>query len=125
MKTLVILFAFFLPVSALTPNLAPVTKALSEGDAATLGTYLDNSVDLTLFDKQTVVDKATATTTLRDFFSKNKPKSFNTVHQGSSKGAGSHYTIGDLTVGSGNLKVYLYYKAAGDKPVIQEIRIEK
>ena len=125
MKTLVILFAFFLPVSAPMPNLAPVTKALSEGDAATLGTYLDNSVDLTLFDKQTVVDKATATTTLRDFFSKNKPKSFNIVHQGSSKGAGSHYTIGDLSVASGNLKVYLYYKAAGDKPVIQEIRIEK
>ena len=125
MKTLLILFVFFLPVSALMPNLTPVTKALSEGDAATLGTYLDNSVDLTLFDKQTVVDKATATTTLRDFFSKNKPKSFNTVHQGSSKGAGSHYTIGDLSVGSGNLKVYLYYKAVGEKPVIQEIRIEK
>lgn len=125
MKTLVILFAFLLPVAAVTPNLAPVTKALSEGDATTLGSYLDNSVDLTLLDKQSVVDKAAATTILRDFFSKNKPKSFNTVHQGSSKGAGSHYTIGSLSATSGNFKVYLYYKSAGDKPVIQEIRIEK
>jgi Domain of unknown function (DUF4783) len=125
MKTLVILFAFLLPVAAVSPNLAPVTKALSEGDATTLGSYLDNSVDLTLFDKQSVVDKATATATLRDFFSKNKPKSFNTVHQGSSKGAGSHYTIGDLAVANGNLRVYLYYKTVGEKPVIQEIRIEK
>ena len=125
MKTLVILFAFLLPVSVLTPNLTPVTKALSEGDAATLSNYLDNSVDLTLLDKQTVVDRATATTTLRDFFAKNKPKSFNTEHQGSSKGAGSHYTIGSLVATSGNFKVYLYYKSAGDKPVVQEIRIEK
>jgi Domain of unknown function (DUF4783) len=125
MKTLVILFAFLLPVTAITPNLTPVTKALSEGDAATLSNYLDNSVDLTLLDKQTVVDKATATATLRDFFAKNKPKSFNTEHQGSSKGAGSHYTIGSLVATSGNFKVYLYYKSAGEKPVVQEIRIEK
>ncbi len=125
MKTLVILFAFLLPVSAVTPNLTPVTKALSEGDAATLSNYLDNSVDLTLLDKQTVVDRTTATTTLRDFFAKNKPKSFNTEHQGSSKGANSHYTIGSLSATSGNFKVYLYYKSAGDKPVVQEIRIEK
>jgi Domain of unknown function (DUF4783) len=125
MKTLVILFAFLLPVSIVTPNLAPVTKALSEGDAATLSIYLDNTVDLTLLDKQTVVDKNAATTALRDFFAKNKPKAFNTEHQGSSKGAGSHYTIGSLSATSGNFKVYLYYKSAGDKPVIQEIRIEK
>jgi hypothetical protein len=125
MKTLVILFAFLFPVSTVAPNLTPVTKALSEGDAATLSNYLDNSVDLTLLDKQTVVDKATATTNLREFFSKNRPKSFNTVHQGSSKGADSHYTIGDLGASNGNFRVYLYYKNVGEKPVIQEIRIEK
>jgi hypothetical protein len=125
MKTLVILFAFLLPASASMPNLAPVTKALSEGDAATLSNYLDNTVDLTLLDKQTVVDRASATTILRDFFAKNKPKTFNTEHQGSSKGAGSHYTIGSLNATSGNFKVYLYYKSAGEKPLVQEIRIEK
>jgi hypothetical protein len=125
MKTLVILFAFLLPASASMPNLAPVTKALSEGDAATLSNYLDNTVDLTLLDKQTVVDRAAATTILRDFFAKNKPKTFNTEHQGSSKGAGSHYTIGSLNATSGNFKVYLYYKSAGEKPLVQEIRIEK
>ncbi len=125
MKTLIILFAFLLPVSTVTPNLTPVTKALSEGDASTLSNYLDNSVDLTLLDKQTVVDKATATSNLREFFAKNKPKSFNTVHQGTSKGADSHYTIGELNVSNGNFRVYLYYTNMGEKPVIKEIRIEK
>jgi hypothetical protein len=126
MKFLFVLFTIFLPASQqITPNLTPVTKAISEGDAATLSSFFDNSVDITLIDKQQVYDKAQATNLLRDFFSKNKPRSFNTVHQGSAKGAASHYTIGDLSAISGSFRVYLYYKSAGDRPVIQEIRIEK
>ena len=125
MKTLVILFALLMPASFVAPNIAPVTKALSEGDAATLGNYLDSSVELTVLASQNVYDKAQATNALRDFFTKNRPHSFNAVHQGSSKGSSSHYTIGDLTSSSGNYRVYLYYKSVGDKPIIQEIRIEK
>jgi Domain of unknown function (DUF4783) len=125
MKTLVILFAFFLPASLVTPNFAPISKALSEGDAATLNNYMDNTIDITLFDKQSVLDKNAATNALRDFFAKNKPKSFTIDHQGSSKGANSHYTIGSLNASNGNFKVYVYYKSDGEKPVIQEIRIEK
>ena len=47
------------------------------------------------------------------------------VHQGTSKGNASHYTIGDMQTASGNYRVYLYYKSAGDKVLIQEMRIEK
>ena len=125
MKTLVILFAFLLPVSLVTPDFSPVSKALSEGDAASLNNYMDNSIDITLFAKQTVVDKNTATNLLRDFFGKNKPKSFSIDHQGSSKGANSHYTIGSLNASNGSFKVFVYYKGDGERPVIQEIRIEK
>jgi Domain of unknown function (DUF4783) len=126
MKFLLVFFTFLLPASQqITPNLAPVTKAISEGDAATLSNYLADAVDLTLMDKQQVYDKAQATNLLRDFFSKNKPRSFNTVHQGSAKGAASHYTIGDLSATSGSFRVYLYYKSSGERPVIEEIRIEK
>ena len=125
MKTLIIVFSLLMPASFLQPNIAPITKALSEGDATTLGNYLDNSVELTVLASQNVYDKAQATNALRDFFAKNKPHSFNAVHQGSSKGSSSHYTIGDLASASGNYRVYLYYKSVGDKPIIQEIRIEK
>jgi hypothetical protein len=126
MKFLIVFFTMFLPASQqITPNLAPITKAISEGDAATLSNYFDNSVDITLLDKQQVYDKAQATNLLRDFFSKSKPRAFNTVHQGSAKGASSHYIIGDLSATSGSFRVYVYYKTAGDRPLIQEIRIEK
>ena len=114
-----------MPATFLMPNMVPVTKALSEGDASTLANYHDESVDITILDKQSVQNKTQATGALRDFFGKNKPRTFNIVHQGSSKGADSHYTIGDLAANSGNFRVYLYYKSAGDKPIIQEIRIEK
>ena len=125
MKTLIVIFALLMPVAMEQPNLATVTKALSEGDASTLGNYLDNTVELTILASQNVYNKAQATAVLNDFFTKNKPRSFNAVHQGSSKGSASHYTIGDLSSATGNYRVYLYYKSVGDKPVIQEIRIEK
>lgn len=125
MKTLVVLFSLFMATSMSQPNIAPITKALSEGDAATLSNYLDNSVEITVLTAQNVYDKAQATKALGDFFAKNKPRSFNAVHQGSSKGSSSHYTIGDLASASGTYRVYLYYKSVGEKPVIQEIRIEK
>ena len=125
MKTLVVLFSLFMVTSIEVPNIAPITKALSEGDAATLSNYLDNSVEITVLTAQNVYDKAQATKALGDFFAKNKPRSFNAVHQGSSKGSSSHYTIGDLASASGTYRVYLYYKSVGEKPIIQEIRIEK
>ncbi len=125
MKSLILVFAFFMPSFFGAPNIAPITKALSEGDATTLSNYLDSSVELTVLAAQNVYDKAQATAALRDFFAKNKPHAFNAVHQGSSKGSSSHYTIGDLASTSGTYRVYLYYKSVGDKPIIQEIRIEK
>jgi hypothetical protein len=128
MKTLLLLFSFFMPFSLTTDadkNLSIIQKALGEGDANTIGLYLDASVEIKLVDKQDMLDKAKATEALRGFFLKNKPRAFNTVHQGTSKGNSSHYTIGDLQTASGNFRVYIYYKAASGNFAIQEIRIEK
>ena len=111
--------------SQIDPNVTFLNKALSEGDAITVGTFFDNTIELTLLDKQTMLKKDAAVTALKDFFLKNKPRSFNAVHQGSSKGSASHYTIGDLTTTLGSYRVYVYYKSADEKIVIQEMRIEK
>ena len=125
MKTLIIIISLLMPAAVEQPNMAAISKALSEGDAATLSSYLDNSVELTILASQNVYNKTQATAVMSDFFAKNKPRAFNAVHQGSSKGSASHYTIGDLSSATGSYRVYLYYKSVGDKPVIQEIRIEK
>ena len=107
------------------PNLSPVTRALGEGDATTIGQYLDKTVVLTVLSKQTMASKETAVAVLKDFFNNNRVKSFSEMHQGSSKGAASHYSIGDLRTASGDFRVYIYYKTVADRPVIQELSIEK
>ena len=127
MKTLILILSMIAPLSTNTfdDNLSVIQKALSEGDAATLGNYFDASVEMTLVDKQDVMDKTKAIETLKGFFSKNKPRTYNAVHQGTSKGNASHYTIGDMQTSAGNFRVYLYYKSSGSNVLIQEIRIEK
>jgi Domain of unknown function (DUF4783) len=127
MKTLFLIFSLITPFSLTTDtdNLSVIQKALGEGDANTLGYYLDATVELKLVDKQDILDKTKATEALKSFFAKNKPRTFNPVHQGSSKGSSSHYTIGDLQTANGNFRVYIYYKSASGNFAIQEIRIEK
>jgi hypothetical protein len=127
MKTLLLLVTLAFPVhiNNYEVNLSAIVKALSEGDATTVGNYFDSNVELTLLEKQDVYDKAKATSALKDFFVKNKPRNYTAVHQGTSKGNSSHYTIGDLTTTSGNYRVYLYFKTSGSTIVIQEMRIEK
>ncbi len=125
MKLLFFLFAAFIPLMGFQPNLGGISKALSEGDAAALGGYFDQNVELTILDKQDQFDKTQAMQAVKDFFAKNAPKSFNSVHQGAAKGGTGHYIIGDLTAATGNFRVYFYYKAATDKILIQEMRIEK
>ncbi len=128
MKTLFLVAAltlsFFYSSTAQT-NIAALNKAMSDGDAVTIGGYFDQTVELTLLDKLNVLDKKAATAALNGFFAKNKPRAFNEVHQGASKGSASHYSIGDLATAPSTYRVYLYYKVVNEKPVIQEMRIEK
>lgn len=134
MKTLILILSMFAPfsqatalknISGVDDNLSVIQKALSEGDASTLSNYFDATLEITVLDKQDVLDKTKATETLKNFFAKNKPRAYNSVHQGSSKGSASHYTIGDMQTSGGNFRVYIYYKSNGSNILIQEIRIEK
>lgn len=125
MKTLALIISLIIPTSLTTQNISIITKALSEGDAVTIGNYFDSSVELTLLSNQNVYDKTQATNAIKDFFGKNKPRAYSIIHQGTSKGSTSHYTIGDLATGSGNYRVYIYYKSGSGSLTIQEMRIEK
>jgi hypothetical protein len=125
MKTLLFLLPFWAMIASDNPNLASITKAFSNGDAATVGSYMDANIEMSLLGKPDLYNKNQATQALNDFFGKNKPRNFNAGHAGSSKGNNSHYTTGDLTTHNGNFRVYLYYNTDGDKVIIKEIRIEK
>jgi len=97
MKNLFFLF-LAVPLMAMTGfGLQEIGKALGNGDAATLGAH----------------------------FAKYPPTSCSQVHQGSSKGKDSQYTIFSLNTNGQKFRVFMYMKSVGSKEVIQELSIDK
>lgn len=130
MKLFILIFSFtalLIPAAncEVSPNFAPIAAALSSGNADALGKYFDAEVEITIFEKADSYARDAATSVMRDFFFRNKPKSFNQLHQGASKGKDTQYSIGEIATVTGNYRVYLYMKVVGEAYIIQEIRIGK
>ena len=70
MKTLLFLLPFWAMIASDNPNLASITKAISNGDAAAVGTYMDANVEMSLLGKQDLYNKNQAIQALNDFFGK-------------------------------------------------------
>ncbi|HNR49531.1 MAG TPA: DUF4783 domain-containing protein [Bacteroidia bacterium] len=102
-----------------------IGSAIRTGDARQIARYFNNNVDLTVFNQEEVYSKAQAEMVLKDFFSKNSPKSFTIIHRGVSK-EGARYAIGTLTTTQGqNIRTYFFFKESGGMAYIQELRFEK
>ena len=108
-----------------TNNLGSISRAMSNGDAKALSQFFDDKVELSILDDENLYDKAEATATLGNFFAKHKPRSYSQVHDGTSKGEGSKYTIGNLKTSDSVYRVYVYMKVSGGKYTIQEISISE
>ncbi len=125
MNQLLLVFAFFPIWSGAELNLSDISKAIGDGNADALGQYFDQSVEVAVPGAEDVYDKAKAVSVVKDFFAKNKPKTFSQVHQGSSSGSASQYCIGNLVTAGATFRVYIYMKASGGKQLIQELRFDK
>ena len=129
MKTLllVLFFSPFNQVQDVNPpaNLASISKAISNGDAAALSSHFDSMVEIAIMEDEDMYSKSEAKSKVSSFFSSAKPKSYSQVHKGNSKGNDSQYCIGNLATTSGDYRVYIYLKVKGAKTVIQEMRFDK
>jgi uncharacterized protein DUF4783 len=126
MKNLLFFLLIAPSVAMVAPdNLSSISKAISNGDADALSQYFDDKVEVSIFDNENLYDKAQAKKALQGFFVKNKPESYTQVHDGTSKGAGSKYTIGNLKANGKVFRVYVYMKVVGDNYTIQEISISE
>ena len=106
-------------------NLAEITRSIGEGDADALGAYFDNSVEISVLDREDVYNRSQAISVIRSFFQQNQPRSFSQVHKGTSKGNDSQYCIGNLVTASRNFRVYIYMKIdSNNRAVIQELRFD-
>ncbi len=121
MKNLMLLLLIIPCLAATSQKLDSISKALSRVDVESLSTYFDDNVEI----DDDFYDKAEAKNVVKKFFSKNPPKSFSLIHQGTSKGENSKYFIGNLNAGSGTFRVYVYMKLSGSQPLIQELRFDK
>ncbi len=102
-----------------------INTAIRSGDARQVSKYFGKNVDLTILSQEEVYSKAQAELILKDFFSKNTPKSFSFIHQGLSK-EGSKYGIGTMvTTQAAKFRVYIYVKQTAGSEYIQELRFEK
>jgi hypothetical protein len=101
-----------------------VASNLNSHDAAALAANFDNSLEITIFDKESNYSKAQAEVVVRDFFSKSAPTGFKLNHQGTSPD-GSMYGIGVLNCSLGAIRVYYFAKQKKGRFLIQELRFEK
>lgn len=100
-----------------------VSSAIREGNAKELSKFFKDNVDLAIGDKEEVYSSSQAELILKDFFSKNAPKTFTIVHQGMSK-LGLQYVIGNLVTSTGNFRVSFYIKKSIQGQFIQQFRID-
>lgn len=124
MKAVVVFFFLCLTVSIIQAQ-TDLQAAIGKGDIAGISAFLGDKVDLTIGDTEEVLSKPEAEVRLREFYAVHLAKGYRSMHAGTSKNTESTYTIGELTTDKGPYRVYLYFAQAGQKRVIEELRIEK
>jgi len=101
-----------------------ISNAIRSGDSRQIALYFGNSIDLTLVNQEDVYSKAQAEQIIKDFLSKNTPKSFTIIHKGSSK-EGTLYAVGTLVTTTGKaFRTSFFIKMMSGKYMVRELRFE-
>ncbi len=100
-----------------------VSSAIKTGNSKDLAKYFYSSVDLTVPGNEGTFSKSQAEQIVKDFFTKNPPKSFVINHDGTS-GDGSQFSIGTYT-SSVSYRTYILVKKFSDTYCIQQLQFEQ
>lgn len=114
----------FMVMATMLDDLTNIGNAIRTGNSKALAEYFDNTVELKVLNKEGAYSKSQAEAIVKDFFTKNPPKSFAFKFDGPSGGSGAHYAIGTLTTQGGKFRTYVYMKKKADKFYIQELSFE-
>lgn len=101
----------------------PIVAAIQKGDSRELSKYFQQSIELDIPGFADICDKAQAEMIMRDFFSKNPPKSFKINSQGSSV-KGSTYFVGTYTTAKQSFKVYCLIISEKGKTLVKNLQFE-
>lgn len=86
-----------------------IIAAIQKGDYQKLSKKFNTTVDLQIGDTDGNYSKTQAEQIVKDFFKKYPPKSFKTIHEGSSK-KNSEYIIGSYVSEKKKFRVYILLK---------------
>jgi hypothetical protein len=121
---LAVFLAFNLRGQEAGPVIDKITEFIKNGDAKNLAGYFNSTIDLEVEDTDGSFSKTQAEIILRDFFNKNKVKSFTVNHKGSSN-EGSHYMIGSYKTNSAEFRAYILLKKNNQQLLIYQIQFEE
>ena len=99
-----------------------IVEGLKSGDSKMVASHFNETIEMTILERESVCSKAQGEQILKEFFTRNKPSDFKITHQG---GEGSVYAIGQMSTSTGNFRVYFLLKPKGNTPLISQLRIEK
>lgn len=117
--TLVLIGSFLCAQAA---DITSISGAFKGGNASSLSGAMDKEVDMALPGASKKCNGTEAVAMLADFFRANKPSGFSVVHHADKKESG--FFVGKLPTSTGEYRVNVTYRAAGNQAIIQSIRIE-
>jgi hypothetical protein len=107
------------------PQVDDVSNSLNKGEVANVVKYFDKVVDITINNEQSTYSKSQAEMVVRNFFSKNPPRSFSIRHKGTAASDNSVFLIGELRTANGLYRVWLSFKQRERNYLLQQIKFEQ
>ncbi|MFN5460658.1 MAG: DUF4783 domain-containing protein, partial [Bacteroidota bacterium] len=98
-------------------------NAIKKGNSSAIAQNMSEKINLKVLNKDGIYSKSQAESILKDFFSKNKIKNFNTTHSNSQKN-GNEFFSGILNTEAGNFKISFQIKYNDNKYLISHFQIE-
>lgn len=120
---------FLLPLALLNTlqaqSLADISRALGQGDIATVSKYLDAEIELSILGADDFYAKASATKQLQDFLAKYPATKFSQIHKGVSPTTKAEYCIGNLDAGGQTFRVVIYMAEVAGAQKIKKMSFDK
>ena len=79
--------------ATVTGDLDNISAAIKAGNSKALAEYFDNTVEVKIANKEGAYSKSQAEAIVKDFFTKNPPKTFKFLHDGTSGGNNACATV--------------------------------
>lgn len=100
-----------------------IENAIKASDAEALSKYFNNTVEVTIMDKDQDYPRQQAQFVLKDFFTSYPLRTFTIMHKGSS--GDTWYAVGSYVSPRGSFDTNILLKKYGDKVLIQTLRFER